>query len=223
MPAGLLAMLAISLPAVAGIGARYYLHRDLDVLHSVLSLFFSINLLISYWEACLFFRRDYIEKRTVYWRNWQRETGRMAAGEFLLSRVPLRRAMSPTVWADVWATYSQFDASYSDRRTFGFNVDIVNGFVTPAPMLVLYAAYTVDFLPAAHAGILGVMLFWQWTYATSSYLVSFFVANRQRHITRGEMYTYILAMNSPWVLCGLLGLYVSVRLVLDGNYSVLGY
>lgn len=51
-------MLAIGLLAVAGIGARYYLHGDLDVLHSVLSLFLSINLLISYWEACLFFRRD---------------------------------------------------------------------------------------------------------------------------------------------------------------------
>lgn len=216
-------MLAIGLLAVAGIGARYYLHGDLDVLHSVLSLFLSINLLISYWEACLFFRRDYIEQRTVYWRNWQRETGRTPAGEFLFKRVPLRRALSPTVWADVWATYSQFDESYSDRRTYGFNVDIVNGFVTPAPTLILYAAYTVDFLPAVHAGILGVMLFWQWTYATSGYLVSFFVANRHRHITRGEMCAYIFATNSPWVLCGLLGLYVSVRLVLDGNYSVLGY
>jgi len=73
------------------------------------------------------------------------------------------------------------------------------------------------------AGILGLMLSWQWTYMTSVYWVSFFVAGRQHHITRGELYTYIGTMNAPWVLFALLGLYVSVRLILDGNYSVLGY
>ena len=82
---------------------------------------------------------------------------------------------------------------------------------------------TVEFLPAALAGILGVMLFWQWTYVTSVYWVSFFLAKRQSRIGRNEMYTYIGAMNAPWVLCALLGLYVSVRLILAGDYSVLGY
>ena len=223
MPAGLLAAVTIALLALLGIGTRYYVHAELDVLHCLFSLFFSINLLICYWEACLFLRRDYIEQRTIYWRRRQSETGRAPVGEFLSTRVPWARVLSPTVWADVWATYSQFDESYADRRTFGFNVDIANGFVTPAPTLVLYAAYTVGFLPAVAAGILGVMVFWQWAYATSVYLVSFFVAKRQRLITTGEMYTYILAMSSPWVLFALLGLYVSVRLILDGNYGVLGF
>ena len=43
------------------------------------------------------------------------------------------------------------------------------------------------------------MLFWQWTYVTSVYWVSFFVARWQGRITRGEMYTYIGAMHAPWV------------------------
>ena len=121
--------------------------------------------------------------------------------------------MSPTVWADVWATYSLFDGSFSDRRTYGFNVDVANGFLTPVPTLILYAAYTVDFLPAVLAGILGLMLSWQWAYATSVYWVSFFVAGRQRRVTRGGLYTYVGATNAPWVLFPLLGLYVSVRLI----------
>ena len=61
------------------------------------------------------------------------------------------------------------------------------------------------------------MLFWQLTYMTSVYLVSFFVADRQARISRGELYVYILAMNSPWILCPLLGLYVSVRLILTAT------
>lgn len=223
MPAGLFAVVVVAILASAGVGARYWARGDFDVIHAVLSLFFSTNLLICYWEACLFLKRDYIEARAGYWRERRDETGGTPALEFLLTKVPLTKILSPTVWADVWATYAQFDDSYADRRTYGFNVDIANGFATPLPTLVLYAAYTFDILPALIAGIIGVMLFWQLTYMTSVYLVSFFVADRQARISRGELYIYILAMNSPWVLCPLLGLYVSVRLILDGDYGVLGY
>ena len=223
LPAGLFAALLVSVLALFGMGTRYYTHGDLNLIHSVLSLFFSINLLVCYWEICLFFRRDYIERRTDYWSERQRETGRTPAGEFLASRVPLTRILSPTVWADAWATYAQYDNSYADRRTFGFNVDIGNGFVTPLPTVILYAAYTFDFLPALHAGILGAMVFWQWIYATTLYCVSFFVAKRQTRISRLQTFIFIIVINSFWVLCALLGLYVSIRLILDGNYSVLGY
>ncbi len=215
--------LIVAILTLLGISTRYYAHGDLNVIYSLLSLFFSINLLICYWEVCLFLRRDYIETRTEYWRERRRETGRTPVPEFLVTKVPLTQILSPTLWADVWATYSQYDGSYADRRTFGYSADIANGFVTLVPTLILYAAYTVDLLPALFAGILGVMLFWQWTYVTSVYWVSFFVAKRQTQISRREMYTYILAINSFWVLCALLGLYVSIHLIVDGNYSVLGY
>lgn len=223
IPVGLLVALVVAALAMSGIGTRYYVHGDLNVIHALLSLFFSINLLICYWEVCLFLRPDYIETRTEYWRGRRCETGRTPAFEFFVSKVPLTQTLSPTIWADVWATYSQYDDSYADRRTFGYNADIANGFVTPVPSLILYAAYTVDFLPALFAGILGVMMFWQWTYVTSVYWVSFFVAKRQTRISRRELYIYILAINSFWVLCALLGLYVSIHLIVDGNYSILGY
>lgn len=223
MPVGLISALVIAVLACTGIGTRYYIHGDLNLIHSVLSLFASVNLLICYWEACLFFRRDYIEARTEYWRRRWRETGRKPIGDFLVTRVALTQVLSPTLWADVWATYSQYDGSYADRRTFGYNVDIANGFVTPVPTLILYAAYTVDFLPALFVGIIGVMLFWQLTYMTSVYFVSFFVAKRHTRISPRELYIYIFAFNSPWVLCALLGLYVSIRLIVDGDYTVLGF
>ena len=178
---------------------------------------------ICYWEACLFWRRDSIGQRTEYWRQRREETGRTPAVEFLTTKVPLTQILSPTVWADVWATFSMYDESYTDRRTYGFNIDIANGFFTAVPTLVLYAAFTVAFLPALFAGLLGVMLFWQWAYATSVYLVSFFVAERHKLISRADLYIYIWGTNSVWVLSGLLGLYVSIRLIVDGDYTVLGY
>ena len=67
--------------------------------------------------------------------------------------------LSSTVWAIVWATYSQHDGFYADRRSYGFNVDIANGFVTPVPTAILYAAFTFDFPPAVVAGIVGATMF----------------------------------------------------------------
>ena len=215
--------LVIASLTAAGIGARYGVRGDFDVIHGLLILFFSINLVICHWEICLFLRRDYIEKRVQYWRERREKTGRTSAVEFLTGSVPLRRILSSETWADVWATYSQFDSSYADRRTYGYNVDIANGLVTPLPMLLVFAAFTVDFLPALVAGIVGAMMFWQLTYATSVYLVSFFVAGRQRLIGKRDVYIYIWALNCPWVLFPLLGLYVSIRLIVDGDYGVLGY
>ena len=223
MPPGLFAALVIAALTFLGIGARYHVLGDVNAIHCLFSLFFSTNLLICFWEACLFFKRDEIEERTEFWRRRRRETGRTPAVEFLSTRVPLRRILSPTTWKDAWAAYGMYDDSYSDRRTLGFTVDIGNGFVTPIPTLVLYAAYTVGYVPVVLAGIVGAMLFWQWVYVSSLYWVSFFVAGRQRHITKGELYTYVVAPNAVWVFIPAFGLYVSVRLILDGNYAVLGF
>ena len=223
IPPLVFAGLVIAGLTAAGIGTRYGVRGDFDVIHALLILFFSINLVICHWEICLFFERDYIEKRARYWGERREKTGRTPAVTFLTESVPLRRILSSKTWADVWATYAQLDSSYADRRTYGYNVDIANGFVTPLPMLILFAAFTVDFLPALVAGIVGAMMFWQLTYATSVYLVSFFVAGRQRRIGKRDLYIYIWALNCPWVLFPLLGLYVSIRLIVDGDYGVLGY
>lgn len=220
---GLFVILLIATASLVGIGVRYAAHGGVDPIHSYLILFFASNLLICYWEVCLFFRRDYVEVRAEHWREHLRASGRSPVRELFATKVPLTRILSPTQWADIWAVYCQYDDSYSDRRTYGFNVDIANGFFTPVPTLVLYVAYTIDCLPALHVGTLGVMLFWQWTYVTSVYWVSFFVANRQSRLSRHETCLFILGLNSYWVLSSLLGLYVSVRLIMDGNYSVLGF
>ncbi len=221
-PAAVITVVVVALLALPGIGVYYLLHGGLDVFYCLLALFFSINLLICYWEMCLFFRRDYIEERAEFWRRRREDTGKTPAVEFLTTSVPLNRVLSPTVWADVWGTYSMYDSAYADRNTYGFNIDIANGFTTPASTLILYVSYTGGLLPAVAAGILGAMLFWQWVYASSLYVVSFFVGQKQTRITTREFWIYIFNPNAIWVLLPMLGLYVSIRLILDGDYSVLG-
>ena len=221
---GSFTVLVIIIPTVAGIGGRYWLHGDFDVIHALLILFFSINLWVCYWEICLFLKRDYIERRAEYWRRHQQETGQMPTIEFLTGKVPLAKTLSPSLWADVWATYAQIDGSYTDRRTYGYNVDIGNGFLAPVSTLVLYAAFTFDFLPRPRRG----------NHRSHSVLATdlrnlalfgsvFFLAKRHTQLSRREICIYIWALNSPWLLFPLLGLYVSIRLIADGNYSILGY
>ena len=222
VPAGILALLLIALLAAPGIGVRYHLRGSVDPLYAVFCLFFATNLLICYWEICLY-RQDEIRARWEYWREWRRETGRTPAVAFLAGRVPLKRALAPSVWTDVWAAYSTMDPSYVDRETFGYTADIGNGWVTPAGTLFLYSAYTFGWVPPVAAGIVGAMLFWQWVYVSSLYLVSFFVAGRWSQVSRKEFWGWVFTPNSVWVLIPMLGLYVSVRLILDGSYAVLGW
>lgn len=223
IPVALFTAATIALLTLGWNVAGYRLYGHLNVSYFLLSLFLMINLLIAYWECCLYWRRDYIEKRARYWSERRDATGWTPAVEFLTSSVPLRRILSPSVWADIWAVYCQYDDSYADRRTYGFNVDIGNGFFTPIASLVLLGAMTFEFLPAVVAGILGAVLFWQWFYVSSLYLVAFFVAKRYRKISNSELWIYVIGPNSIWVLLPLLGLYVAVRLILDGNYAVLGH
>lgn len=222
MPVWLFCILAIAVFGLAGIVLRLLAYGALDPLHVLLSLFFSLNFLASYWEICLYFRRDYVERRVDFWRERGKEQRRSPAMLFLQQRVTARNALSTSFWADVWAAYSSYDGSYADRRSFGFTCDIANGFVTPLPSLILYTTFTIPFLPASVAGTLGAMLFWQWLYVTSGYWVSFFIAGRHRRLRPLEAVLHVHLANSLWILLPLFGLYVSVRLILDGNYGVLG-
>ncbi len=210
---------ALSLP---GIVLRHQTAGVLDPAHTIMCVFLAVNLLICYWEICLFFRRDYIEARTEFWRDRQRETGRLAAAEFFFGRTSLWRALSPTLWADIWATYAQYDISFAERKSFGFSADVGNGFVTLIPTLLLYFAFATGFIPAVAAGLLGLAFFWQQTYVTCLYMASFFIAGRQRLISPRDLWLIVVGSNWPWVVFPVLGIYISLRLVLDGSYAALG-
>ena len=221
MPVWLVAALVVAVLAGAGIGLSYGVRGDVSVSYWVLSVFLSLNLLISYWELSLGLRQDLIAGRVAYWRGRGAESGGSPALAFLASRISWRQALSLDCWADVWAAYASYDGSYLDRRSYGFNADFANGLLLPLPSLFLYVALTVHWLPAMVTGILGAMLFWHWLYSGSVYWLSFFGSGGHRSISRGEVFAYVWLATAPWVLSSLLGVYVSIRLIVDGNYSVL--
>ncbi|MCC7517302.1 MAG: hypothetical protein IT470_08195 [Pseudomonadales bacterium] len=223
LPVWLIAGIAIAALTVISILLSALVYGNINALHCALSLFLSINLLICYWEMCLFFCRDYIEERHVYWKNFRDETGRTPAVVFLTQSIALKNVFNNQIWADVWATYSLYDGSYADRRTFGFNADIGNGFATLLPTIIFHLGITVPLLPPMWLGILGIMIFWVWIYNTSLYWVSFFVVGRHKLISRTENLIYIAGTNAPWVLFSIVGLYVSIRITLDNSLAIIGH
>ena len=115
-----------------------------------------------------------------------------------------------------------FDGSYADRRTFGFAIDIGNGMSTLIPSLLLHIGFTYQFLPAQIIGIIALLFFYQVTYGTMLYWVSFIVNKRYKLISFKENMMYIVGTNVPWVIFGLIGIYASIRLILENSYAVFG-
>ena len=221
MPVWLFSAVVVAVLAGAGIGLSYALRGDVSVAYCVLSLFLSLNLLISYWELALGLRQDLIAARAAYWRGRRAETGRSPALAFLATRISVAQMPTLDGWADVWAAYASYDGSYLDRRSYGFNADFANGLVLVLPSFFLYVALTVHWLSPTVIGILGAMLFWHWLYSGSVYWLSFFGSGGHRSISRGEVFAYVWLPTAPWVLASMVGVYVSIRLIVDGNYSVL--
>ncbi len=197
-------------------------HDSFNGVYLAVIFFLVLNILICAWELCLFAQIDYITETNKRFHQEFPNNKSQPVLNFLLHKMTLKDFFSGRFWSQVWSTYALFDGSYADRRTFGFNVDIGNGMSTLIPSLLLHIGYTYHFLPANIIGIISIMFFYQVTYNTSLYWVSFLVNKRHKLISFNENMIYIVGTNAPWVFFGIIGLYTSIRLTLDNNYSVFG-
>ena len=201
---------------------HYQIHGSVNAIYIAVIFFLVLNILICGWELCLFAQIDHITETNHRFHQEFPDFKSQPVINFLLHKMSMKDFLSGKFWSQVWSTYALFDGSYADRRTFGFNVDIGNGMSTLIPSLILHIGYTYHFLPANIIGIISIMFFYQVTYCTSLYWVSFLVNGRHKLISFNENMIYIVGTNAPWVLFGLTGLYASIRLVLDNSYAVFG-
>lgn len=201
---------------------HHQVQGSFSVVYLLVIFFLSLNMIICLWEMCLFARIDLIAKKNEdYHARFSGDKNRPALN-FIFSKVTFANMLSPDYWCDVWATYSMFDGSYADKRTLGFNLDVGNGFWTLIPCLILHFGFTYHFLPANVIGIIALCFFYQVTYCTAVYWFSFFNVGRQNQNTPNENLIYIWGTNCPWFIFGLIGLYSSVRLILDNSWAVFG-
>ena len=203
--------------------AEFYVHGKLNVWYCLIMLFLATNLFVCYLEIILFRHREYIDQRSHYWIRLKTEQGISPAVAFLTSPLPLKKLLSPTLLADTFAAYAYYDEPCKENRSFGYMADITNGFCTPLPTIFLMVTFTVGLIDPVITGIVGVMMFWQWASSASIYWTSFVLSDAHKKISTRDAIIWVWFTNFPWIFFALIGLYVSIMMILNGDYSVLGH
>lgn len=114
--------------------------------------------------------------------------------------------------------------SYSDQTTFGFFVDVGNGFTTILPSIYLVLAMTFNLpepfaLSARNAGLLSIIFFWQELYGTIIYFTSFIVNQRYEGKKIWQLLV-VLISNGIWMVGPGLGMWCCWRMVEENRWDV---
>lgn len=214
----------IGIVVVAGTLFHTWLHQRVNGVYNVtqigLAFFLVVNVLIAWWEIALFACQDQIRAEYESIREPYRGREMTRVAEIFARPIPLFRVLSFRQWTTIWSTYSLFDPGYSDRRSFGYNIDVGNGFTTIIPATLFAFGMTFELMPAQILGIVGIIIFWQMFYGTAVYFFQFFNNGRHKGHSARDVALFVGVSNLTWLVFPLWGLYASIQLILDGSYSV---
>ena len=138
-------------------------------------------------------------------------------------RLSAAQLFSLTFRSEIYSVYSVTDPAYTDKSSCGFNTDIWNGFWTFIPTVLLLVTFAYPVIPPFIVGVIGIALFHQWIFGTIMYSASFYVSGHYKSVSNSDAFLFIWVINGGWILCAVLGLFVSIKLILDQNYGVLGF
>jgi hypothetical protein len=225
-PRGLTIPTAAVVGAVVLIGTVFHtwLHQRVHGVYNVtqigLAFFLVINVMIAWWEIVLFFCQDQIHAEYEATKEPYRGRELTRVAEIFVRPIPLLKVLAPCQWTEIWSGYSLFDPGYSDRRSFGYNIDVGNGFTTLVPAVIFAFGMTFELMPARVLGIIGVIIFWQMFYGTAVYFFQFFNNGRHHGHSVRDLLLFVGISNSMWFVFPLWGLYASIQMILDGSYGI---
>jgi len=195
-------------------------------LHLFTCLYCAVNIMINLWEIALFLHIDRI-KATFDGYKKKCEDGKLPSPLFLLHDVSFSKACSFEFWHDVWATYSLLDVSYSQKGSFGFNIDVGNGFSTLLPSLLFLTSAcnpqkSLGVSPRTF-GFVSALFFYQAMYGTFVYMFQYVNNKRWKdHNTPVSQIIFLVCgTNGFWIIGPIAGLVVSYMMVLQDSVQVL--
>jgi hypothetical protein len=205
--------------AVAFVGIPVAVHTSVhgfSGLQAAIAFFLAINLMICIWEISLWHRIDDIRR----WFHLPKGTEDRPRGNLYTTPISLREFWSTKLWARTWLGYAYWDDGYADPKSFGWSIDVGNGFTTLIPTLLFLVGMTFEFLPAQVLGIIGLLLFYQKFYGTCLYFFQYLYNERYKDRPLGGLIGVVGGTNGLWLVFPAFGLYASVRLILDGSYQL---
>lgn len=196
-------------------------------------LFFNnLNLLIAFCEIALGNHIGYIQSHYQSLLKEYRDetTGKPKKPEFEAGFAYLTMPLSlkdvydgGQKWSQMWSTYSLWDPSYSNPESFGFFIDVGNGWSTIPPCVLWNFAIVCPgyFLPSngdASAvvllGFLGACSYWQVLYGTIIYFLSFLWNKRYKNKPLVEVLGFVGFANGIWFFFPIACLWACYKLLL---------
>jgi hypothetical protein len=222
---GLRAFEVVSLFVVVGTLVLWIWHHSVhgcwNGVQMALAFFSVINILISFWEIALWRYIDEIGRQYAELQSKYKEDRTRATLDLFVRRLTWGEVFSLRFWTRIWSIYSLYDPSYSDKRSYGFFIDIGNGHTMLLPSL-LWIVNMTALAPLAPRwlGIVGIICFYQMFYGTVLYFTSFLTNRRYEGKSALEMFLFVVLSNGIWISFPMLGIWASSRLVLDGTFAV---
>lgn len=222
---GLTVGLFLVLYVLASTGVPIYLHTRehgrANLVQGLLAFFLGLNSLICVWEMALGLHISHIKKEYTALQSKYGDDRLGAVMAFFYTPLSLSSLFSTKFWSKVWSTYSLYDPSYSNRESFGFFVDVSNGWTTILPsLLYLYAmTYSVTGFSARLLGCIGLVKFYVEFHGTCVYFLSFFFNQRHHNKSPLEVALFVGVSNGLWFLFPLLGIWASTNLIFSDKFD----
>jgi hypothetical protein len=208
------------LVTVGHVVLHHRVHGVFNVHQIAMAMFLALNLLVNFWELGLYLTPD--EIRDEYLSTKDRYAGRPMdrIDEVFAMRIPLSRLFAFKSWTGIWSSYSLFDPGYSRKGSFGYNIDVGNGFSTILPATLFGLGMSLEIVSPRVLGMIGIAMFWQMFYGTVVYFFQFF--NNGRHVghTKKALWIFVGTTNGMWFIFPLWGIALSAAMVMSGTFDV---
>ena len=212
---------------------RVLILPSISILGWSIMFFNNLNVLIAFCEIALgnqieFIQSDYQNLLKEYRDT---KTGKPKKAEYLAGFSYLNTPLSlrdvydgGQKWSRMWSKYSLWDPSYSNPESFGFFIDVGNGWSTILPCLmwnfaILFPRYFApngnDGTAVVLLGFIGACSYWQILYGTIIYLLSFMWNKRYLNKPLVEILGFVGFANGIWFFFPIACLWASYKLLLS--------
>jgi hypothetical protein len=200
---------------------HYTEHNVFNVYQIALSFFLPLNMLICIWEIGLGLyitkiKKDYKDQLKIWKGN---EFGSII--DFFHTPLTLYQLFTLKYWTRVWSTYSLYDPSYSNIESFGFFVDVSNGwsFLIPSGIFLYSMTYDPP-VDARTLAVMGLILFYVMFHGTCIYFLSFFLNGRHKKFGAFEVGLFIGGSNGLWFVFPLIGVFACYVMIQSNSYDI---
>jgi len=193
-----------------------------NILVTSLLFFNNLNIFIALTEICLGYQIAYIKVHYQHLRKTYRVGQEWSAvWQFLLIPLSFRQLFDTKTWARMWSTYALFDPSYQNHESFGFFIDVGNGWTTILPCVLLNVGMIApDRVSPLVLGCVTIASYWQILYGTLIYFLSFLFNRRYNGHNLLNIMTFVVGTNGIWILFPTMAIYAAVIVLRDGNMAV---